>query len=215
MKLNLNSDSGIMGVLAKITDIMLLQLMFILTSLPIFTIGAGLSALFATTRKLKHDSVTSTIRTYFVQFKANFKQGTILWIMFLLAGGLLYFDISYYTVQERTALNTVMLAVSYILAIVVYLIAVYAFPLAAWFENSVKAQLKNALLMSVSHFLTTLLVTVVYIVFVIMAIAVTPLFVFVGFSGAIYISGWLIARVLSKHAAGLEPETDDTEMQRR
>ena len=215
MKLNLNSDSGIMGVLAKITDVMLLQFMFILTSLPIFTIGAGLSALFATTRKLKHDSVTSTIRTYFVQFKANFKQGTILWIIFLLAGGLLYFDISYYTVQERTALNTVMLAAAYILAIVIYLIAVYAFPLAAWFENSVKAQLKNALLMSVSHFLTTLLVTAVYVVFVIMAIAVTPLFVFVGFSGAIYISGWLIARVLSKHAAGLEPEPDDTEMQRR
>ena len=84
--MKLNMDSGIMRALAKITDVILLQFAFILTSLPIFTIGAGLTALFATTRKVKHDSVTSTLRSYFAEFKANFKQSTIVWILFLIAG---------------------------------------------------------------------------------------------------------------------------------
>lgn len=209
--MKLNMDSGIMRALAKITDVMLLQFAFILTSLPIFTIGAGLSALFATTRKVKHDSVTSTLRTYFAEFKANFKKSTIVWILFLLAGAVLYFDIAYYSAQEKSGLNTLMLVGAWVLVIVVYLVAVYAFPLIAWFENGVKAHLKNALIMSASHFLTTVLVTVVYGVFVLMALFVTPLFFFVGFSGAIYLSGRLISRAISKHDSSLEPGPDEIE----
>lgn len=207
--MKLNMDSGIMRALAKITDIMLLQFAFILTSLPVFTVGAGLAALFATTRKVKHDSVTSTLRTYFTEFKANFKRSTIVWILFLLAGAVLYFDIAYYSAQEKTGLNTLMLVGAWVLAVVVYMAAVYVFPLIAWFENGVKAHLKNALLMSVSHFLTTVLVTVVYGVFALMGIVVLPLFFFVGFSGAIYLSGRLISGALSRHAEDLEPEQDD------
>ena len=207
--MKLNMDSGIMRALAKITDVMLLQFAFILTSLPVFTVGAGLTALFATTRKVKHDSVTSTLRTYFTEFKANFKRSTIVWILFLLAGAVLYFDIAYYSAQEKTGLNTLMLVGAWVLAVVVYMAAVYAFPLIAWFENGVKAHLKNALLMSVSHFLTTVLVTVVYGVFALMGIVVLPLFFFVGFSGAIYLSGRLISGALSRHAEDLEPEQDD------
>lgn len=207
--MKLNMDSGIMRALAKITDVMLLQFAFILTSLPVFTVGAGLAALFATTRKVKHDSVTSTLRTYFTEFKANFKRSTIVWILFLLAGAVLYFDIAYYSAQEKTGLNTLMLVGAWVLAVVVYMAAVYVFPLIAWFENGVKAHLKNALLMSVSHFLTTVLVTVVYGVFALMGIVVLPLFFFVGFSGAIYLSGRLISGALSRHAEDLEPEQDD------
>lgn len=213
--MKLNMDSGIMRALAKITDLMLLQFMFILTSIPVFTIGAGLTALFSATRKLKHDSVTSVVRAYFAEFKSNFKQSTIVWILFLLAGGLLFFDITYYGAQEKTGLNTLMLMGAWVLVVVVYLAAVYVFPLIAWFENGVKAQLKNALLMSISHFLTTVLVTVVYGLFALMGMVVLPLFVFIGFSGAIYISGRLISLALSKHASGLEPESDDTEQLRR
>ena len=209
--MKLNMDSGIMRALAKITDIMLLQLMFILTSLPVFTVGAGLAALFSVTRKLKHDSITSTIRSYFAEFKANFKQGTIAWLLFLAAAAVLTFDILYYTGQERTGLNAVMLIAAYVLAIVLYFIMMYAFPLMAWFENPVRLHLKNALLMSIGHFLTTVLVTVVYGLFVLLGIFVLPLFFFVGFSGAIYVSGKLISRALAKHSKELEPEIDEND----
>lgn len=207
--MKLNMDTPIMRALAKITDVMLLQFAFILTSLPVFTIGAGLSALFATTRKVKHDSVTSTLRSYFVEFKANFKQSTIVWILFLIVGFILFVDISYYRAQEKSGLNTLMLVGAWVLVIVVYLIAVYVFPLIAWFENGVRAHLKNALIMSASHFLTTVLVTVVYGVFALMALVIMPLFFFVGFSGSIYLSGRLISRALSKHDSNLEPEPND------
>lgn len=207
--MKLNMDSGIMRALAKITDVMLLQFAFILTSLPIFTIGAGLTALFATTRKVKHESISSTLHSYFAEFKANFEKSTIVWILFVIVGFILFVDISYYRTQEKSGLNALMLTAAWILVIVVYLIAVYVFPLLAWFENGVKAHLKNALLMSVSHFLTTVLVTVVYGVFVLMALVIMPLFFFVGFSGAIYLSGRLISGALSKHAQGLEPEADE------
>ena len=209
--MKLNMDSGIMQALAKVTDVMLLQLAFILTSLPIFTIGAGLTALFATTRKVKRDSISSTLQSYFAEFRANFKKSTVVWILFLIVGFILFVDISYYRMQEKNGLNTLMLTVAWVLVIVVYLIAVYVFPLLAWFENGIKAHLKNALLMSASHFLTTLLVTVVYAAFALMAVVIFPLFVFVGFSGAIYISGRLISKALSVHSKDLDPEPVDPE----
>lgn len=192
MKINL--DSGIMRFLARITELVILQILFLLTSLPIVTIGAGLSALFAVSRKLHRDSVTSVVRTYFEAFKGNLKKGTVIWLILAAVAGLLYVDLSYYTAQG----STVILYVSYFLTGMAYFIFLYIFPILAWFENSLLSYFKNSLIMACAHLATTMIVTMVYAAIIWAGMLVAPLFFLLGLSGAIYISSFFFERALSR-----------------
>ena len=192
MKLNL--DSGIMRFLARITDLVLLQVLFLLTSLPIVTIGAGLTAMFAVSRKLHQDAVTSVMRMYFEKFKSNFKKGTIVWLVMAAIAGILYVDLSYYSTQEAA----VIMYVSLFLTGMAYFVFLYIFPIMAWFENGLLSYFKNSLIMACVHLATTLLVTMVYAAIIWAGMIVAPLFFLCGLSGAVYITSALFERALFK-----------------
>ena len=55
-----------------------LNMLFLLTSIPIFTIGAGYTAMYVTIHHAMEDRGTSIHRTYFEKFKENFKQSTLI-----------------------------------------------------------------------------------------------------------------------------------------
>ena len=79
MSLNANSPLG--KILTKLLDLVILQLLFLVTSIPVFTIGAGLSAMFAVCRKLRQEDVVPVTKTYFREFKACFGKATAAWVI--------------------------------------------------------------------------------------------------------------------------------------
>ena len=62
-------DSPFMRAMSRIADLMILNFLFILTSIPIFTIGAGLTALYTVCFRLGTDDEGSTAKDYFRAFK--------------------------------------------------------------------------------------------------------------------------------------------------
>lgn len=187
-------ESKLMQILSGLCDLMLLQLAFLVTSLPVFTVGPGLMALFSVSKKLREDSVTSVLKEYFLQFRNNFVTGTVLWLVILLLFGITWAD-ARFCGQWNSLFGVVGQIISYILMIGVILMAVYAFPQAAWFENTVSRYLKNSLLLALSHPLTTLLSLLLYGA-VAAAAAVVPLaVVIIGISGVIYLTSGLFLRV--------------------
>ena len=77
-------DSRFMRYLNRFADLMILNLLFLLTSIPIFTIGASLTALYSVCFHLGTDREGSTFRDYFAAFKENFRQATALFLLLLL-----------------------------------------------------------------------------------------------------------------------------------
>lgn len=77
-------DSRFMRYLNRLADLMILNLLFLLTSIPIFTIGASLTALYSVCFRLGTDREGSTFRDYFAAFKENFRQATSLFLLLLL-----------------------------------------------------------------------------------------------------------------------------------
>ena len=73
-----------MRYLNRFADLMILNLLFLLTSIPIFTIGASLTALYSVCFHLGTDREGSTFRDYFAAFKENFRQATALFLLLLL-----------------------------------------------------------------------------------------------------------------------------------
>lgn len=192
-----NVFNGAMDVFGALFDLVLLQLLFVLTSLPVFTMGASLTALFSIIRRLRQDSVTSVFRSYFQDFCRNFKTGTVVWLIVLAVSGVLYLNLSYYGKQPDLISNSLQYLFS-LLAILWMLDLIYLFPLMAWVESGKLAYFKNAFLMAFKHLPTTIGVILVYLAAEWVAIRVFPFFVLFGISGAVYIASNLQEKALAR-----------------
>lgn len=74
-------DNKLFRILARITDLIVLNIMFIVTSIPIVTIGAACAALNETTDKIVALEESYIIKDYFHSFKKHFGSATKLWLV--------------------------------------------------------------------------------------------------------------------------------------
>ena len=122
------------------------------------TIGASTTAMYYVTLKLVRDEDGYTIRSFFKSFRENFKQATIIWLIFLAVGIILgvdlYFFIWMFTGAEKVKM--VMTSVFVALTFVYLAMFTYVFPLQARFYNPVKRTIFNAFFMSIRHLLQTI-----------------------------------------------------------
>ena len=72
---------------------MLLNILFLVCSLPIFTIGASFTAMYYVTLKLAENEEGYIARGFLKSFKQNFKQATIIWLILLFFGIVLVLDL--------------------------------------------------------------------------------------------------------------------------
>ena len=84
-------DNAVFRAIDTIGKIFILNLYWVICSLPIFTIGASTSALLYASMKL-HDKEGYVTSNFFSSFKENFKQATEIWLIYLVIGILLGFD---------------------------------------------------------------------------------------------------------------------------
>ena len=91
-----NRDNVIMTLLDKVADGLLLGLLWLITSLPIVTIGASTTAAYAVALKLAGGEEGYVIRNFFSSFKKNFRQGTILGLVVILMAFVLISNIDFY-----------------------------------------------------------------------------------------------------------------------
>ena len=89
----LSIDSPLWMILNKITDTIVLSLLFIVTSVPIVTMGSSLCALYYMMFRIADNTEGHIVRGYFKASKENFKKSTPVWLMCLLAGLVLAGDI--------------------------------------------------------------------------------------------------------------------------
>lgn len=209
-------DNMFVRLLSRLGDAMLLSLLFVICSIPIFTIGASLTALYYTAMKGIALDGGYVFRYFMKSFKENFKKSTVMWLAFLLAfivfGVDVWFWYQQFTPGGFTVAN-VLLVFSIILLALTFFMFLYAFPLQAKFENSIQVQLRNAFLLSVKYFPTTLLITVITAVIVWAfyyqpAIAIVG-FAMVGFGAVGYLYAYFMLRCFKPYLPQEEEHDDE------
>ena len=152
-------DSPLMRFLTKIADLMVLNILFCVTSIPLITIGASWTALYSVTLKMVRDEEGSVSRSYFRSFRQNFRQATLLWLGVLVVLALLVLDIRVLNgMAGATAPGLLRVGVE-ILAFLGIMVLQYLFPSLARFEASLADTLKNACMMALAHLPKTALMT--------------------------------------------------------
>lgn len=155
-----NYESPVMQFLMKVSDLILLNLLTVLCSLPIVTGGAAMAGLYYAVGHLQ-EGKGSAAKDFFAGFRSNFRQATALWAvclvsLFVIAGAFwLYISQSGITPVIRIPGLIVMgiAAAAWILGIS------WVFPLQAGFHNTVKGTLRNALLFGFANPLKSLVMT--------------------------------------------------------
>lgn len=197
-------DSSLMRGMSKVADLMILNLLFILTSIPIITIGASMSAMHYVLIKINKNEGSYVAKMYFSSFKENFVQGTVLWLVNIAGIALFAYDVYVFFFANNT-LPT--LALIFVLAVGVLFImtTIYFYPLQARFINPVGKTIRNAFFVMILNFPKSILIMLIYcipVAIVILASFFIPAVLLFGFS----VPGYLAVKLYSKVFAKIEPK---------
>lgn len=203
-----SADSPLMRGLTRLADVMILNLLFIATSVPIVTLGASLTALNFTAMRIGTGECGSVTGDYFRSFRRNFRQATVVGLVLALMAAVLA---AWYAVLTSFAVDAVaelvLFAIWYVLAFSLAISALFAFPYLANFEGRTRDVLRNALLLSWKHLFTSLASLAVIAlgcgvsVFYPQATGYGLLWLLVGFAGIAVANGFLFTRVFGKYLA--------------
>lgn len=180
----LSTDNPFFDLMGNIGDLIILNILFVITSIPVITAGASLTALYQVTLRRQRGESNYVAREYIKAFREEWKQSTVLWLAFLLTGALLLFDIFY----VRNLGKEMAIAIGCLIVVWSFVFS-YTFPLQARFQNTIKNTYKNALFLSVRHFPYTILIVGLNSIPVICIAAgafitmmALPIYCFVGFA---------------------------------
>ena len=171
-------DSPIMLFLSDLGDHMLLNILFFICSLPVFTIGCSLTASFKVARLLADKSCDHVVPQFFRAFRENFRQSTLLWCPALIVYAML---IVYYGLSGNEAIPymKIWLAGSFCICFLMTAVLCYAFPLISRYDNSLSQHIKNAAILAVTNLPRTLLLIVISIFPVLMFVFLPGIFFFI------------------------------------
>ena len=144
-----NLDSPLMKGLSRMTDILWLNILTLVCSIPIITAGASFTALHYVCLKMVRDEEGYITKDFFKSFKQNFKQATVIWLIILAIIAVFYVD--YKVLVAYTGAIPKPIIVAGVIAAVVFLLftALYVFPVLSHFDNKTGATIKNAFFMSI------------------------------------------------------------------
>lgn len=139
-------ENPIMQGIGRVADFIMLNLLWILCSIPIITIGASTTALYTVMLKLVKNEEGYIVKGFFKAFKENFKQSTVLELIFLVASTILIVDFTALRLMPGKLASAMWIFLVLMLCLLICT-AVYAFSLQARFVNTVKNTLKNAVIL--------------------------------------------------------------------
>ena len=181
-------DSPLMTILTRIGNLIILNLLFIVCSIPVVTIGAAWTALHYVCLRMLREEEGYVARDFFRSFRTNFRQSTLIWLIMMVVFLIVGIDMK---LLSRTGVAYPVF-IHYILiadAAAVLAIGLYAFPLQARFENPLRNTIRNAAILMIGALPRTLCMLVLTAIPVVILLGIPkllPIVVIMGFSSSVY-----------------------------
>lgn len=209
-----NMESKFVQFLAMLGNLVILNLLWLITSLPIITIGASTTAMYSVAFKYADNTDDEIIKPFFRAFASNFKQSTLVWLPMCLVAVVLLID-GYYLISHANSAATPFLWIPFVVVLLVLMVSIaHVFPQIARFNVDTRTALHNTLLMSLLHLFQTVgivglnLLPWVLMLVVPEIVAMTGIFWFMfGASAIAYFNAKVLLKMYKKH----EPDPEENE----
>lgn len=208
----MENDNVVWRFLNKMTDLFLLNLLFVICSLPVVTIGASLAAMYTVNLRSVRYGDGYVVKGFFRGFRQCFKQATAAWLLFLLCGGILFIDYRFWQQVGGSTAN-IMQMVSIAIAMLLLILFLWLFPVIAKMQDPFFSQIKNAAAMAVGYFVPhTVLCLFLTLGFGYVAytnIAAMMILLVIGFAVITYVQSFFFYQVFAKFITETPASDDD------
>ena len=157
-----NIDGPFYKTLTKITNYMILGVLWFISCIPVVTIGAACTALYSAHHKVVVNGNGYVWQTYWEQFRANFKQSFFLGLLMLVILAVLGVDIYIVFMLQSANQVNVLTVLFTVIAVLAVMWMQYWFPYIAHIEDPISVVLKNTLIMTFGHLPQSILLLVVF-----------------------------------------------------
>ncbi len=140
-------DSAFSRGMERVWSLVVLNVLWLLCSLPLVTLGASSTALYAVLGKMLEGEDDHVARRFFRAWRENWKQATPVWLVLLAVIALCGFDLWIAAANDRFLWE--LLAVAALQLVGMEL--TFVFPLMARYENTRRNHMKNALLVALGN----------------------------------------------------------------
>ena len=150
--------------LTRFADIMILNILFLVTCLPVITMGVAWTSMYYVALKIIQDEKNeeiSVLKSYFHSFKQNLLQGIEIWVLALLFGSILLLDVRIIAGMEAQTLRTVLFVATGTVVLLFVLTLQFVFPYLSRFSTKFLTTIKNAALMTIAQFPRAILMIVI------------------------------------------------------
>ncbi|HHT96431.1 MAG TPA: YesL family protein [Clostridiales bacterium] len=159
-------DNPVLVALSKLFDLVMISIICLVLSIPIFTIGPSTTALYYSVVKVLRRERGYITKEYFKSFKLNFKKGAIISIILIPAYIIIYFDFVYanFLLKQGNSLAYLLFGIFTIIGTVLVLTTLYIFPVLSRFELKLKETFNNSLILSIRHLPSTIAMLLIIII---------------------------------------------------
>lgn len=161
-------DGPLYNFFSRLLDMIKLNILWFLFSLPVVTIGASTAAAFAVTLKMVDEREGYIAKQFWNAFKANLKQGIPTGLLNLFFVYALYLDFQLFHAVEGNPIYFLILGI--VGSVMCFGYFIYAYALMARYDNTFLKTLKNSMDISVKYFGRTVMIAVVVAVEIIVFI---------------------------------------------
>lgn len=199
-------DSKFFIVLGKVSNIVILNLLFLISCIPIITIGTSITATYFVAMKIVRDEEAYIVKEFIIRFKENFVKSTKIWFIMIATGIVLGFD--YYIsslISNGLMKSTLQLSLT-IVSIIFVFVLTYVFPITSKFENTIKNTIINSILISIKHLPQTILMVIInlspiILIFILDTYWANILFLYtaIGFGAMAYINSILFNKIFEQY----------------
>lgn len=177
--MNTGIDEKVRAWVDWIPNVVLLGVLWLVSSLPIFTIGAATTALYSCFFQYRQNRSLKLIRLYFEQFRFHFKQATIIWMMLFPVLVILGIEVAYCVMRSEEMIFVLSGTASAVLLTFDFLTLMTVFPYLAKFENGIKDSILKAFRYAMKDILHTALNAVLLISITFLVISLFPQFILI------------------------------------
>lgn len=143
-------DGKVIEILKKVMYVVSVNLLFILCSIPIVTIGAAASAMHTILFRFHQGDEPDILKTYFRAFKENFKDATVSWMLMLITAGTLI--VNYCFIRGLNVVGTGIFQVAFNLVLLLWLVFwVYLFSAICYYKNTLSGYVKFVVKLAISR----------------------------------------------------------------
>ena len=204
MRWKLNLESPLISGMTTVADLLLLNFLWLVTSLPIVTVGASTAALYRVAMDMHQQKGDRLLKRYFQAWKANWKQATAIWIPS--AAVLVLFLAAFRSFETLDGiLGAPVKLVLCFVTLVMILVNAYAYAYLGFFEDKVAVIVKNSLGAAVQKLPITALIALINLAPLILLVFSVDLFLIllifwllIGVALSAYGNAKMILRVFSQ-----------------